>query len=171
MLQERLIPRKNGGDIRFCFFRTQVLLAVLFMITVEQALETILAHISVLGTERVDILASRGRVLSEDIISILNVPPLDNSSMDGYAVRANDVLGAAPDHPRALTVVGDLPAGYTAQEPLQPGEALRIMTGAPIPEGADTVIMQENTRARGLAGYDPAGRKARNQCTARRRGY
>ena len=119
------------------------------MITVEQALETILAQIPVLGTERVDILASRGRVLSEDIISILNVPPLDNSSMDGYAVRASDVLGAAPDHPTALTVVGDLPAGYTAQEPLRPGEALRIMTGAPIPEGADTVIMQENTRAQG----------------------
>ncbi|MBN2108494.1 MAG: molybdopterin molybdotransferase MoeA [Deltaproteobacteria bacterium] len=119
------------------------------MITVEKALETILAHISALGTERVDIRSSRGRVLSEDIVSSLTIPPLDNSSMDGYAVRAADVAGAAPGHPITLTVTGDLPAGYIATRALGEGQALRIMTGAPLPEGADTVIMRENTQSQG----------------------
>jgi molybdopterin molybdotransferase len=130
------------------------------MITVEQALKTILAQISVLGAERVDILASRGRVLCEDIASGLDVPPLDNSSMDGYAVRAHDVIGAATENPVTLTVIGDLPAGYTATRALEAGQALRIMTGAPIPEGADTVIMQENTTSQGSTVEILQGEKA-----------
>ncbi len=130
------------------------------MITVEQALETILAQIRVLGTERVAILASRGRVLAEDIVSGLDVPPLDNSSMDGYAVRASDVAGAASERPVTLKVIGDLPAGYLATEPLLPGQALRIMTGAPVPEGADTVIMQENTSSQGSTVTILQGEKA-----------
>jgi molybdopterin molybdotransferase len=116
------------------------------MITVEQALETILGHIRVLGTERVDILRARGRVLAEDIVSGLDVPPLDNSSMDGYAVRHADIATASAGKPAVLTIDGDLPAGYISKDMLQPGHALRIMTGAPLPPGADTVIMQENTR-------------------------
>ena len=130
------------------------------MITVEEALDTILAQVRVLGTERVDILSSRGRVLAENIISALNVPPLDNSSMDGYAVRAGDVAGAVPGHPVTLTVIGDLPAGYTARQAVGPGQALRIMTGAPVPEGADTVIMQENTSSQGSAVAIRQGEKA-----------
>lgn len=130
------------------------------MITVEQALETILAHIRVLGSERVDILTSRGRVLAEDIIAGFNVPPLDNSAMDGYAVRAADVAGASSGSPVTLTVTGDLPAGYTARQALEPGQALRIMTGAPVPQGADTVIMQENTQSRGATVAILQGEKA-----------
>jgi molybdopterin molybdotransferase len=117
------------------------------MITVEQALETILAQIHVLGTERVEILGARGRVLAEDVVAPFNVPPHTNSSMDGYAVRSADVAGACPDHPVTLTVTGDLPAGYVAAAAINAGQALRIMTGAPLPDGADTVIMQENTKA------------------------
>jgi molybdopterin molybdotransferase len=119
------------------------------MITVEQALDTILGHIRVLGTERVDILRARGRVLAEDIVSGLDVPPLDNSAMDGYAVRHADVSTSSADTPALLKIMGDLPAGYTSEVLLQPGQTLRIMTGAPIPPGADTVIMQENTRSDG----------------------
>jgi molybdopterin molybdotransferase len=119
------------------------------MITVELALETILGHIRVLGTERVDILRARGRVLAEEIVSGIDVPPLDNSAMDGFAVRHADIANASSDKPALLKITGDLPAGYTSQDTLQHGQALRIMTGAPIPPGADTVIMQENTRSDG----------------------
>jgi molybdopterin molybdotransferase len=115
------------------------------MITVEQALETILGQVRVLGTERVDILRARGRVLAQDIVSGLDVPPLDNSAMDGYAVRHADVATASAEKPALLKIMGDLPAGYTSKDILQPGQTLRIMTGAPLPPGADTVIMQENT--------------------------
>lgn len=135
------------------------------MITVEQALETILAHIRVLGTQRVDIVSSRGRVLAQDIVSSVTIPPLDNASMDGYAVRAADVAGACPDRPVTLAVTGDLPAGYTAAAPLLPGQALRIMTGAPVPRGADTVIMRENTESQGptvtILQAEPAGTNIR----------
>ena len=119
------------------------------MITVEQALETILGQVRVLGTERVDILRARGRVLAQDIVSGLDVPPLDNSAMDGYAVRHADVATASAEKPALLKIMGDLPAGYTSKDILQPGQTLRIMTGAPLPPGADTVIMQENTRSDG----------------------
>ena len=69
------------------------------MTTVEQALETILSQVQVLGSERIDILGSRGRVLAEDIVSGLDVPPHDNSSMDGYAVRHTDIAAAVADQP------------------------------------------------------------------------
>ena len=148
-----MIPREAGGDMRFCFFRTYFttvsFLAVHVVITVEKALETILAQIRVLGTERIDLLGSRGQVLAEDIGAGLDVPPHDNSAMDGYAVRHTDIAGAAADKPVQLTIMGDLPAGYTSEVILQPGQALRIMTGAAIPPGADTVIMQENTSSDG----------------------
>lgn len=119
------------------------------MISVEHALQTILSQIKILGTERVDILSSLGRVLAEDIYAPFNVPPFDNSAMDGYAVKFADIEKAAGDSPAKLKVLGDLPAGLTASMPLKEGEALRIMTGAPVPEGADTVIMQEDTHSGG----------------------
>lgn len=117
------------------------------MISVEQALAAILAQIKPLGTERVVISDSLDRVLAEDIIAPCNVPPFDNSGMDGYAVRHADIGGACPERPVKLKIASDLPAGYTAAAPLKPGEAIRIMTGAPVPKEADTVIMQEDTTA------------------------
>jgi molybdopterin molybdotransferase len=119
------------------------------LITVAEAITTILKQIKVLGTERVDILSSLGRVLGEEIIAPFHIPPLDNSAMDGYAVRGQDVQGATSDKPVRLKILGDLPAGYTTSKSVGEGETFRIMTGAPIPAGADTVVMQEDTQGGG----------------------
>jgi len=116
------------------------------MISVDEALEIILGTIQVLGLERVDILDSLGRVLGEDVHAPYNIPPWDNSAMDGYAVIHKDIEGASRQNPAVLAVVADLPAGYTAQRAISRGEAIRIMTGAPIPGGCDTVVMVEDTQ-------------------------
>jgi molybdopterin molybdotransferase len=112
------------------------------MLTVEEALEAILARIPVLGTERVDVMASLGRVLAEAIVSGREIPPWANSSMDGYAVRAEDTAAGA-----ALSVVGRVEAGALPSRSLGRGEAMRIFTGAPLPAGADAVVPQEDVDA------------------------
>ena len=117
------------------------------MISVTEAVTTILREIKVMGTERTDILSALGRVLAEDIVSPFSIPPLDNSAMDGYAVRHTDSKGASAQTPARLKILGDIPAGYAATRPVGSGEAYRIMTGAPVPRGADTVVMQEDTSA------------------------
>ncbi|MFQ5894194.1 MAG: gephyrin-like molybdotransferase Glp [Nitrospinota bacterium] len=119
------------------------------MISVEEAIETILAHVAPLGAEKVPILDALGRVLAEDVRAPRPLPPWDNSAMDGYAVRAEDVAGASRERPAVLRIVEDLPAGYTAGCPVGKGEAIRIMTGAPIPEGAGAVVMVELTERDG----------------------
>ena len=119
------------------------------MISVTEAVKTILEQIKILGTERVDVLSSLGRVLAEDITASVIIPPCDNSAMDGYAVRFEDIQGASQKNAVRLKILGDIPAGYTAQRPIAAGETYRIMTGAPLPEGADTVVMQEDTEAQG----------------------
>jgi len=119
------------------------------MISVDDALTIILDAIPVLGLERVHILDSLDRVLGEDVYAPYSIPPWDNSAMDGYAVIHGDIEGASRQNPAVLTVVGDLPAGYTAQKPIFRGEAIRIMTGAPIPGGCDTVVKVEDTGAEG----------------------
>jgi len=119
------------------------------MISVDDALTIILDAIPVLGLERVHILDSLDRVLGEDVHAPYSIPPWDNSAMDGYAVIHGDIEGASRQNPAVLTVVGDLPAGYTAQKPIFRGEAIRIMTGAPIPGGCDTVVKVEDTGAEG----------------------
>jgi molybdopterin molybdotransferase len=119
------------------------------MISVEEALSIILSQIREMGTERVDIASSLGRVIAEDVYSKRNNPPWDNSAMDGYAVRYEDIKGATRENPSALKVIEDLPAGYVAKSPVNRGEAIRIMTGAPIPKGADTVVMVEDTEKEG----------------------
>lgn len=119
------------------------------MISVEEALKTILAGVSVLGTEKVHIIDTLGRIIAEDVISGRNIPPFDNSAMDGYAVKAADTTGATGENPATLKVVADLPAGYTLDRELQPGEAVRIMTGAPVPAGADAIVRVEDTEKRG----------------------
>lgn len=115
------------------------------MISVEAALEIILSGIKPLGMERINILSSLGRVLGEDISASIDNPPWDNSAMDGYALRAIDIKTASKDKPVTLKVIEDLPAGYTAKKTIKKGEAIRIMTGAPIPKGADAVVMVEDT--------------------------
>lgn len=117
------------------------------MISVESALETILKEIKPLGLESTDINSALGRVLGEDISARGGNPPWDNSAMDGYALRAADVKGASIENAAKLTVIYDLPAGSVGQTPVGPGQAVRIMTGAPVPEGADAVVMVEKTES------------------------
>ncbi len=115
------------------------------MITVEEALERILGNVHVLEPEEKPILDCLGQVLAEDVRSPLNVPPADNSAMDGYAVRAQTVSGASPERPVTLRVIGEVAAGYITQATVIPGTTIRIMTGAPIPPGADSVVPFEET--------------------------
>lgn len=116
------------------------------MITVEEALDKILSHIQPLGSERVSILEALGRVIAEDIYTNQDIPPLDNSGMNGYAVRSEDIRFADSNHPVHLEVIEDLPEGFISARTIRRGEAIRIMTGAPIPRGADTIIPVEYTK-------------------------
>lgn len=118
-------------------------------ITVAEAREIILAAIRPLGTERVAIPEGLGRVLAETVVSPWDIPPLDNTAMDGFAVRASDVAGAAREQPVPLEVIEDLPAGRIATRVVAAGTAIRIMTGAPMPGGADAVVRVEDTREEG----------------------
>jgi len=119
------------------------------ILSVEEAQERMLALVHPLEPERVPLLDALGRILAEDIVAGMDIPPLDNSAMDGYAIRAEDIAGASPEHPIRLRIIGDLAAGYTFPGTMEPGTAVRIMTGAPVPEGADTVIRFERTRRDG----------------------
>lgn len=102
-----------------------------------------------LGTESVDIEAALGRVLAMDATSPVFLPSRDNSSMDGFAVRAADVLSARAEQPVRLHVIGTIAAGAAPTRPLQAGEAARIMTGAYVPDGADSVVRVEDTTSVG----------------------
>jgi len=115
------------------------------MLNVEQALAQILSHVDVLEEEEKPILGCLGQVLAEDIYSTINIPPLDNSAMDGYAVRARDTIGASPQSPRFLRVIDTVMPGTISRYEVAPGTAARIMTGAPIPKGADSVVRFEDT--------------------------
>jgi molybdopterin molybdotransferase len=115
------------------------------MISVEEALEKVLHYVEVLEPERKPILDCLGQVLAEDVYSTIDIPPLDNSAMDGYALRAGDTRGASESSPRYLVVVGEVAAGSMPTEEVRPGTAIRIMTGAPLPEGADAVVRFEDT--------------------------
>jgi len=115
------------------------------MISVEAALEKILSHIQPLGFEKVSLLEAQGRVIAEDIYASRDIPPLDNSAMDGYAVRSEDIQQASSGHSVRLEIIEDLPAGSVSRKTVGKGEAIRIMTGAPIPRGADTVVQVEDT--------------------------
>jgi molybdopterin molybdotransferase len=115
------------------------------MISVEEALEKVLSYVEVLEPERKPILGCLGQVLAEDVYSTIDIPPLDNSAMDGYALRAKDTRGASESSPRYLVVVGEIAAGSLPTKEVRPGTAIRIMTGAPLPEGADAVVRFEDT--------------------------
>jgi molybdopterin molybdotransferase len=122
------------------------------MISVEEALEKVLSCVDILEAEAAPILESQGQVLAEDIVSQIDIPPLDNAAMDGYAVRADDTLGARGQSPRLLRVIDTVIAGAISRQKVTPGTAIRIMTGAPVPAGADSVIRFEDT--------DEAGRQS-----------
>ncbi|HEX9108366.1 MAG TPA: gephyrin-like molybdotransferase Glp, partial [Longimicrobiales bacterium] len=114
-------------------------------LTVREALDRILAAIQPLPTERVPLLESLGRVLAEPIVSPIDQPPWTNSGMDGFACRAEDIRGATPEHPRLLRIVEEVPAGAFPTRAIGPREGVRLMTGAPVPEGADSVVRLEHT--------------------------
>ena len=116
------------------------------MISVEEALDRILSYIQPLGYEKVSLLEAMGRVIAEDIYAHRDIPPLDNSGMDGYAVRSGDLQNASSHHPVRLEVIEALPAGFISKKKVEKEQAIRIMTGAPIPKGADTVVPVEESK-------------------------
>lgn len=119
------------------------------LLPVEAALEVVLGAARFLGTERVPVAEALGRVLAEDVVATRDIPPWNNSSVDGYAVRAADAASAVRDRPVTLTVIEEIPAGLMPNKTVTPGTAARIMTGAPMPQGADAVVMVEDTALEG----------------------
>jgi molybdopterin molybdotransferase len=115
------------------------------MISVAEALQRITGAFSPLPAEQVGLLDALGRVLAEDVVARVTQPPVAVSAMDGYAVRAADVA----ELPTTLRCVGEAPAGQAYEGLVGPGEAVRIFTGGPVPESADTVVLQEDTEADG----------------------
>jgi len=115
------------------------------MLTVAEASERILAEIRPLDIETVPLRQALGRVLAEDVSATVTMPPWSNSSMDGYAVRSADITPVMSGEPVKLRVVATVAAGEFASRALKRGEAMRIMTGAPVPDGADSVIRKEDT--------------------------
>ena len=109
------------------------------------ARDLLMARVSPVGTEQVALSLSAGRVLAKDLIAAENIPPFDRSPYDGYAFRAADTEDASREHPVELTVLEEVAAGAVPTRPVTPGTACKILTGAPIPEGADAVRMYERT--------------------------
>ncbi|MEO6197185.1 MAG: gephyrin-like molybdotransferase Glp [Dehalococcoidia bacterium] len=115
------------------------------MITIKEALHRILAYVSQLPAEQKHPMEALGQVLADDIHAGFDIPPLDNTAMDGYAVIASDTSGAAEGSPVELRVIGEVAAGYVYEGAVSSGTAVRIMTGAPLPAGADSVVPFEET--------------------------
>ncbi|MFC8294655.1 gephyrin-like molybdotransferase Glp [Streptomyces sp. NPDC057242] len=113
--------------------------------TVDEHLDDVLASVSPLEPIELQLLDAQGCVLVEDVTVPAALPPFDNSSMDGYAVRVADVAGATEEFPAVLTVIGDVAAGADGLPEVGPGQAARIMTGAPLPPGAEAVVPVEWT--------------------------
>jgi molybdopterin molybdotransferase len=125
------------------------------LLPVAQAEELITARVSpVSGRQRVPLREALGRVVAADIIAPINLPPFDNSAVDGYAVRGDDINAARE---RRLTIIDRVAAGHAARHAIKSGEAVRIFTGAPMPPGADTVFMQEDCRIDGAHVVVPPG--------------
>ncbi|MET8943158.1 gephyrin-like molybdotransferase Glp [Streptomyces sp. NPDC004542] len=129
--------------------------------SVEEHLEDILTTVRPLDPIELQLLDAQGCVLVDDVTVPLSLPPFDNSSMDGYAVRVADVSGASEEFPAVLDVVGDIAAGAARPAPVGPGQAARIMTGAPLPPGAETVVPVEWTDG-GLGEGPVGGMRARS---------
>ena len=119
------------------------------MLTYEEALARILAALPAPRPEKVSVADAHGRFLAEPVASRLDLPPFDNSAMDGYAVQAADVAGAGPEHPVRLRILGQIGAGEVFQGCVGRQTCVRLFTGTPLPTGADAVVMQEDTREDG----------------------
>jgi len=117
------------------------------LLRLESALERMLAGVTPLPAEEIELEGAVGRVLAEPLAALVTMPPWDNSAMDGFAVRSVDVADATSERPVRLSVVGEVPAGQPARHPVAAGTAVRIFTGAMLPEGADTVVPVEDTDA------------------------
>ena len=115
------------------------------MLSVEEAYDRVMASFQTLEAEEKPLLESMGQVLAEDIASPLALPPLANSGMDGYALLHSDIAEASLENPKNLSVIGVVAAGQMPDRSVGPGTAVRIMTGAPVPDGADTVVPFEET--------------------------
>ncbi len=115
---------------------------------VDEALKAIAGYVRTMPVERAGLLAAYGRVLAEDVYAPIDVPPFDRATMDGFAVRAEDTYGAHDESPRVLRLVGAVDAGDEAAGEVNPGEAVEVATGAPLPRGADAVVMVEYTSTR-----------------------
>lgn len=122
------------------------------LISVQEAQERILRFFDTLPIETIALENALGLVLAEDIHAPFDLPPFTSSSMDGFALRSEDIRTASPENPVTLRVIQDIPAGTFPNIPVLPGEAARIMTGAPIPMGVDCVVPAENTNAFNLKG-------------------
>jgi len=116
------------------------------VISLNEAVDLVLAAVRPVAAERVPLLEALGRTAAADVVSPEDVPSFDNSAMDGFAARGADLAGVARSD--GLPIVVEIPAGSVAAEPLGPGDAARIMTGAPLPAGADTVVQAEHTEER-----------------------
>lgn len=116
------------------------------MFELEKAVETILSAIPPAKTELIPIAESHRRFCAQTITALQDLPPFDNSSVDGYAVRAADVASASPENPRALSLAGKITAGEAFQGELAARQCIRIFTGSSFPRGADAVVMQEDTQ-------------------------
>ncbi|SJZ89172.1 molybdopterin molybdotransferase MoeA [Selenihalanaerobacter shriftii] len=119
------------------------------MIDIDIALEKVLNRAKINDNVRVPILESLGFVIAEEIYANDTIPPFDKSAMDGYAVKYIDTIGSTKVDPNLLNLVGEVPAGHPSDYQLKSGEALKIMTGAPIPKGADAVLRKERAHLKG----------------------
>jgi molybdopterin molybdotransferase len=116
---------------------------------VKEALELLMPAFVPIGTERLALNDALGRRLAEEVTARVDLPAFDHSTMDGYAVRARDTDGAAPSTPRVLALAGEARTGGPPPPAVAPGYAVRIFTGAVLPEGADAIVIQENAKAEG----------------------
>ena len=115
------------------------------MIPMNEAVQIVMDGTSQLDTTTVSLLESLGHTLANDVVSDINMPPFEKATMDGYAIVANDVASASRLNPVTLDVVEEIQAGMVPSKTVSVGQASRIMTGAPVPSGADAVIMVEDT--------------------------
>lgn len=126
--------------------------------SVDEAQAEMLRHFRPLEREVVPLIEALGRTLAEGVYADMDVPPFPNAAMDGYAVLGDDVAQASPEHPSELRIIADLAAGYTTDLKVESGTAVRIMTGAPLPPGADTVVPFEDTDEQHPNSLLPQGR-------------